>query len=320
MKGKKFPSQFFILLNKASLVSILIVIFVFFLANNFNSLISQEKNLEDCRNRVNEGKRLYENSRFTEAIDVLRKVIPVISSLREEEKKHLASEAHFYLGSSLIAQNKIAEAEAEFINLLKINEAYAEKITVEEHGPKIKRIWDLAWIKWQEEKKKIKENLAKEKSEMLWLEITAWPRAQIELDGVSKGSVPPVLKELVEEGEHEVKFTIEDQNYGKYGEPKIEKIIVKKGEPNKVNAKFDAFGALDIIAEDSREYDITLDGQSLGKTPLKRLVRGGTYTIIIKNSNYRLDSDINIENFKINIIRISLVNKKIVINREIRST
>jgi len=309
-----------IILKKASFYAGLLSILFPMLTILNNPSLSQKKDLEIYKNKVNEGKQLYESSRFSEAIVVIKEIIPAIESLEEDqEKKDLLAEAYFYLGSSFIAQNNLDEAESAFINLLKANESYADRITMDIWGPKILNILNIARTKWAEEKKKkeLEKKFVNKPKELAILEISAWPQAQIELDGKPKGTVPPVLKELVEEGEHKIKFKIENKKYGKYDE-KIQDIIVRKGEPNKVSVKFEPFGALEVISNDAWEYDVHINNQLLGKTPIRKLIKSGPHSLSIQYSNYQKKFNIFINDFKINLFKVTLARNKIQIKKELK--
>lgn len=140
------------------MLSIISLVFIVLFTNSVIFLNSQQSDVQYFRSKVEEAKRLFENGQFERAIYISKAVIPFILDLKKEEKKHLAAEAYFYLGSSYVAQNKMAEAEAEYINLLKINEEYTEKIALEEWGPKIINVLNSARIKWEKEITRIEES------------------------------------------------------------------------------------------------------------------------------------------------------------------
>lgn len=287
---------------RARAIIIIFCIIPLFNQNVFPRRIYSVQNEIDKLIKV--GKMLYKSGEYEDAI------IKFFEAMTKAETEDEHSLVYFNLSLTYYANGQIDKAEENLKNLFEIQ---PKKVINEKlYPPGFVKIFNETKLEFLESVR-----LTSENREMIELEITAWPYAKIILDGVEKRTVPPVLRETVYEGIHEVKFTIEDVTYGKYDE-RIEDLIVKKGQMNKVHSKFDPFGALEIVPVNLHDYSVVLDGVPLDDKPIKRLLKSGKHSLLIKTSSHQKKEDIIIEPFKINIFKVEVVDNKMKIKREIR--
>jgi len=113
-------------------MSLLLIFFVLFYLCNLQLLSSQENE----QRLVDEGKKMFNEGKFYEAIEILNSVL----NLRPSDKQKI--ETHLYLGICWIALNSMDKAKRDFLEIVKINPEYRLNVEIEKLPPEINTIFN----------------------------------------------------------------------------------------------------------------------------------------------------------------------------------
>lgn len=208
-----------------------------------------DKALENIRRQVKDAITLYGDTQFEKAVILLRETLPALIQSSDADGADSLAEGFFYLACSLIALDRLKEAEVEFLNLYRHDEAYAKGLPIEDLGPKIARGLAAA-----------RERYEKEVSEAVsQIDLSAFPFAEVAVDDLAPVEVPPQSRIRVDGRPHRILLASKTR----YADP-IQLVLVGvsgQGNTERIHLRLEASGFTDysglpVSAAEAAQEDI----------------------------------------------------------------